>query len=1175
MICGSCGAENREGRKFCVQCGAGLARGCPSCGTPYEPGERFCGECGAQLNAETPADLGLSPRATAPAAERRLVSVLFADLVGFTTSSEGRDAEETRELLSRYFETARTIVERYGGTVEKFIGDAVMAVWGTPVAQEDDAERAVRAALDLVGAVIELDPALQARAGVLTGEAAVTLGAEGQGMVAGDLVNTASRIQSAAEPGTVLVGETTKRASEAAVAYEEAGERELKGKTAPVPVWRALRVVAGARGSMRSTGLEAPFVGRGRELRLVKEVFHASADERRAQLVSVVGIAGIGKTRLSWEFEKYLDGLAKDTWWHRGRCLSYGEGVAYWALAEMVRMRCEIVEEEEPASALGKLHGAVAEYIPDEDERRWVGPRLAHLLGLEEGTPGDQENLFSAWRILFERLAERDPVVLVFEDMQWADEGLLDFIEYLLDWSRSHPIFVLALARPELAEKRPSWGAGKRSFTSLYLEPLPPDAMEELLVRLVPGLPDDLRGRILERAEGVPLYAVETVRMLLDRGLLTQEGNIYRPSGPVETLEVPETLHALVAARLDSLTADERRLVQDGSVLGKTFTKQGLAALTQSSESEVEPLLAALVRKEVLSIQADPRSPERGQYAFLQDIVKRVAYETLSKKERKARHLAAATFLASIGGAEEDEIAEVVAAHYLDAHAAVPDAPDAGEIKEQARTMLVRAAERAASLGANVEAQRAFVRAAELSDDPTVEAELHERAGLMAHTGGRPEEAIALFERSIALFEAHGATHPVARVSARLAETTWASGRHEQALAVMNRSYEVLASEEPDEDLAALAAQLGRFTFFGGDAELGLQRVEAALDIAEALLLPEVLAQALNTKAIIMLSAGRKQEGLALLRYSLDVALEHDRPSAALRGYFNLADSLGQVDRYEDAGQVVRDGLAFARRVGNRIQEWNFLGQLYPMFALGEWDEAMTMISELPEDRWADARQAHSTVAVVGARVETSRGRIEEAHLIVRRCTELENSADHQERAAYRCATANLLLVRGSAAEALAAAEEAFAVRELLGMSTEPVKEAFVTAVEAALELGDLAKADELLAVVEKLPVGRLPQFLRAHASRFRARIAGLRDDPAEAERQFKRATGLFREIVFPFFLAVTLLEQGEWLAAAKRTAEAEPPLVEASEIFGRLEAAPWLERVAQARRTAEMAARA
>ena len=270
MTCGSCGTENKPGRKFCSSCGATLALGCPSCGAANEPGDAFCGECGSPLDAGAPS----APPAEATVAERKLVSVLFADLVGFTASSEERDAEDTRDLLSRYFDTCRRLIELYGGTVEKFIGDAVMAVWGTPAATEDDAERAVRAALDLVAAVTALGdelavPGLRARAGVLTGEAAVTIGAEGEGMVAGDLVNTASRIQSLAEPGTVLVGEATRRATEQTVAYEDAGSHELKGKVGLTQFWRALRVVSGARGTLKSAGLEAPFVGREREFKLI------------------------------------------------------------------------------------------------------------------------------------------------------------------------------------------------------------------------------------------------------------------------------------------------------------------------------------------------------------------------------------------------------------------------------------------------------------------------------------------------------------------------------------------------------------------------------------------------------------------------------------------------------------------------------------------------------------------------------------------------------------------------------------------------------------------------------------------------------------------------------------------------------------------------------------------
>jgi class 3 adenylate cyclase/tetratricopeptide (TPR) repeat protein len=1144
---------------------------CPSCGAALSGHEKFCSACGTALIANAVAPPTPTPAAAAPVAERRLVSVLFADLVGFTTLSESRDAEEVRDLLSRYFETARTIIARYGGTVEKFIGDAVMAVWGTPVAREDDAERAVRAALDLAAAMTSLGDelgadGLRARAGILTGEAAVTLGAEGQGMVAGDLVNTASRIQAEAEAGSVLVGDATRRATEKSIAFEKAGLRALKGKAEPVELWRALRVTAGRMGAMRSVGLEAPFVGRDRELRLVKELFHASAEEGKAQLVTITGIAGIGKSRLSWEFEKYIDGLVDDLFWHRGRCLSYGEGVAYWALAEMVRMRCDIAEDEDPAGALQKLRSTLADHVNDESERAWVEPRLAHLLGLEEGASGDQENLFSAWRILFERLADQSPTILVFEDMQWADSGLLDFLEYLLEWSRSHALFVLVLTRPELADKRPAWGGGKRSFTPIYLEPLSGQAMEELLTGLVPGLPDELRASVLARSEGIPLYAVETVRMLLDRGLLAQEGNAYRPTGTIDELEVPETLHALVAARLDGLAPEERAIVQDGAVLGKTFTRQGLSSLTGSAEADLEPLLTSLVRKEILTIQADPRSPERGQYAFLQDIVRHVAYETLSKRERKVKHLGAARFLESLPSADEGEIVEVIATHYVDAWSAAPDDDDADEIRERAREMLVRAGERAASLAASSEAQHAYERAIELTKDTLSKAELHERAGLTAFNGARPEEAAAHFEQSIALFEGAEETHASARVEARFAQIMWDRGRLEEGLDRMDRAYHALSEEEPDADLATLAAQLGRFLFFAGRHELAMERIESALELAEGLALPETFSQALNTKAVLLASHGRMLEGVALLRYALDVALEHDKPSAALRAYFNLADALSQADRYEDAEACVREGLAYSRRVGNRYQELLFLGQSYSLYALGKWSVVTEWAAELPQD-WTIARQAFSTVASMGVTVNVHQGHLEEAERWVSLLDEFGTSADAQEKSAHACGRARLLLARGDALEALQVAQIALDTREEMGVAQEYWKEPFVTALEAALELEDTVRAGDLLAIVEEMPAGSRPQFLWTQHHRFRARLAGMAGDD-DADRLFRQAAGLFRELAMPFYLAVTELEHAEWLVFSGRETEAEPLLEEARAVFAALEAAPWSNRTETLRTT-------
>jgi len=1163
MSCPSCGHENAPGQKFCGACGTGLGATCSSCGTENPPGQKFCGECGSLLGAGAAAAVPAASPREQPSAERRLVSVLFADLVGFTTISESRDSEDVREILSSYFETCSTLIGRYGGTVEKFIGDAVMAVWGTPVATEDDAERAVRAALDLTKAVAELGaeagaPELRARAGVLTGEAAVTLGAEGQGMVAGDLVNTASRIQSAAEPGRVLVGESTMRASEASIVYEDAGEHELKGKAEPMRLHRAVRVVAGSLGALRQSGLEAPFVGRDRELRMIKELFHGSAEERKAALVSVTGIGGIGKSRLSWEFEKYVDGLAEESLWHRGRCLSYGEGVAYWALVDMVKMRCRIAEEEDGASALLKLRATIDEFIPDAKERQWVEPRLAHLLALDGGITGDEENVFSAWRIFFERLAERYPVVMVFEDMQWADAGLLDFIEYLLEWSRNHPIFILGLARPELADKRPTWGAGKRSFSSLYLEPLSAEAMEELLGGLVPGLPGDVRMQIMDRAQGVPLYAVETVRMLLDRGRLAREGSVYRPTGPIESLDVPETLHGLIAARLDGLTPEERRVVQDGAVLGKTFFKQGIARLSDIPEAEAEQILSSLVRKEVVSLQADPRSPERGQYGFLQDLVRKVAYDTLSKKDRKAKHLAAAAFIEESWSGEEEEIVEVVAAHYLSAYEAAPEAEDAVEIRDQARTHLVSAGERAASLAAPAEAQRYFEHAAGLTDSPLVKAGLCERAGHMALVAARYVEARNLLEESFALYTAEGEARSVARVTARLAEADRVEGRLEEAVARMEAAFSALGNEEPDENLATLAAELGRQQFFLGEVDLAADRLEVALDIAEKLELRETISEVINTKGNVAMSRGRPEEATGLYRHALSVALEHDLPAAALRAFVNLAELLVRRDRYAEALAEYEAGLAVARRVGHRFWEMALLSERPYVLALtGRWEEA------IESAQWVDEPGVGAPADIVGLllglpEIHVNRGELEIAGAVLLPFQRYEHSADLQERSVYAAGRAVVLRGQGRNEEALASALIAFEAGERWGMNHLMVKTGFIEAVESALAAGDTSTATRLCDRMRCVLPGERMRFLAAHLSRLEARLA---DDPVAADAGLDVAERLFREIGTPFWLAVALTERAE-LRVRRDDTPSDETVGEAREIFERLGATPWLARL-------------
>jgi class 3 adenylate cyclase/tetratricopeptide (TPR) repeat protein len=1178
--CPNCGTENTPGGKFCEGCGTPLARRCDACGASPSPTARFCPECGHPLDAldgakASPVGHATGTGPSSPVSERRLVSILFADLVGFTTLSQSRDPEDVRGLLSAYFDTCSSLVERYGGVVEKFIGDAVMAVWGAPVAQEDDPERAVRTALDLVDAVAALGkelghPELAARAGVLTGEAAVTLGAKGQGMVAGDLVNTASRIQSVAEPGTVLVGEVTRRATDASIAYEDAGVHELKGKSEPLQLFRPLRVVAGIGGLMKSEGLEPPFVGRDRELKVVKELFHASTEARRAQLVQVTGIAGIGKSRLVWEFFKYMDGLRSLYRWHRGRCLAYGEGVTYWALAEMVRGRAGILEGEDRASAATKLHATLEEYVVDAEDRRFIEPRLAQLIGLEDRPSADRDELFSAWRLFFEHLAHDVPVVMVFEDMQWADASLLEFIGYLLERSKNQPLFVMGLARPDTPGA--ALGATQRNATFIHLEPLAPGEMRELLARFVPGLPDDLATRIFDRAEGVPLYAVETVRMLLDRGFLVREGAVYRPTGSIGSLEVPETLHALIAARLDGLSDDERQLVQVASVLGKSFTKRGLAELSGSDDATLDTHLGRLVAKEVLVLHSDPRSSERGQYGFVQDLMRTVAYETLSRHDRRRLHLQAAAFLEHGRGDEEDELAEVIAAHLLDAWRLDESAADAPAVRDRAKLMLVRAGNRAASLGAPREAESYFEEAASLTSSSLEQAELSERAGRMADLGGRAEDASAAFERAIAAYREIGQDRDAARCEALLAGMEYHRGHLDDAIQRMTAVRESMAGWSPDATLATVDAQLGRFLALGNREKEAVPVLEEALELAEHLGLREVFAEALNSRGITLIYRGRTDEAFTVLRRSLEVALEEDLSAAAMRAYNNLRAALMTADRFVEALDLSEAAVELARRVGARRWEMRLVATSTQVLAMiGRWDEAVAsdaLLELAPTEVGSSSEEnlAWQRLSLVPALI--GRGELDEARRRIESTPDKDLAQQEEIAAMYLFFVADLHLAEGHPREALESAERAIEMRRELTLAHWAVKRGLVLAIEAALELGDGRKAEELLGIVEHAMPGQVTPWLRAHAARLSARVEQLGGSPADFGGVYEVAEEGFRRLEARFDLAVTLLDHAEWLLATGATDDGERHLAEAEAIFEELRAVPWLERVGAARRT-------
>jgi class 3 adenylate cyclase/predicted ATPase len=1162
MICSACQAENKDGAKFCKVCGTALALRCPKCGAPYEAEQRFCDECGAELS--TAAVVAPKPPAVAELApELRLVSVLFVDLVGFTALSETREAEDVRELLGHYFESARTIVDRYGGVVEKFIGDAVMAVWGAPVAREDDAERAVRAALEMVDAVAvfgeELGaPGLQARAGVATGQVAA-LENPGEGLVVGDRVNTASRVQSSADPGTVFVDEVTRHVTSAAIAYEDAGQHAVKGKAEPLRLWRAARVVAGVGGREREQVLEAPFVGRDGDLRLLKELLHGAVERRAARLVAVSGAAGIGKTRLRREFFNYIDGLVDTYLWHSGRCLSYGEGVAYWALGEMVRQRLGIAEDAPALEAAAKLDAGLDRWIPDAADREFLSPRLGALVGVAEPGLG-REELFAGWRLFFERLAEHQPVILVFEDLQWADAGLLDFIEHLLEWSAASPIFVLTVSRPELAARPDGWPAGRRGAIFLVLERLDDGAMRALLDGLVEGLPNEPAARIVAQAEGVPLYAIETVRALADRGVVAERDGRLELDGELGELDVPASLGSLLAARLDSLEREERALVKAMSVFGGAFPRSSAVALTEVPEDQLDTLLEALVRKQVLMIRADPLSPDRGQYAFAQGMLRTVAYEMLSRGERKVRHRAAAEHLRRAFPNDGEDVAEVIASHYLDAYRAAMDDPDADELRLLSLDALRRAAQRAATVGAPEVAVRSYTTAAELATDPVERAELTQAAGEMAFHAGRMHESLQLLEAASGAFTAAGHEREAARITRSISRSLVRLGRNDEAAERLVGALETLGTERLDAEIGALNCALGHALAFAGRYDEAAPAIEAALVIAQALELPKLMCQALTDKAVIYLQTSRVEEARGLLDTATEIAMREDLSEELNRARGNSANLRMQWD-LPGAGELLESSMTIAQRRGDRYLVSHSAGNLMQVHLLtGRWEEIERLSHELLEDN--EQRLASETVhypLTVLAALRGDNGRARES---LGRLDAWKETEDPEFRSIYGAAVVGVLVAEGRFDEALersdAMLDEAIGK---LSVANESVRYAWPDALRAALELGRVERARELVTLLGDEPPGHVPPFLRFQLARGRALTDAAAGEHDEVEAGLMAAIDGFQSLGYPYWLAQVQLDLAGWLQGQGRDGESAPLLAEAIDALELLGAAPALSR--------------
>ena len=859
--------------------------------------------------------------------ERKVVTVLFADLVGFTGRAETLDPEDVDAILRPYHERLRTELERHGGTVEKFIGDAVMAVFGAPVAHEDDPERAVRAALAIRDALSE---ELDLRIAVNTGEALVSLGARpdaGEGMVAGDVVNTVARLQAAAPVNGILVAEPTYRATERAIEYREASPVHAKGKAQPILTWEAVAPRARFGVDVAQHG-GAELVGREVERRLLRDAFERARRESAVQIVTLVGVPGIGKSRLVWELFRELDAETDVVYWRQGRALAYGGG-AFGALAEAARAVVGMLESDSPAQIEAKLDAALAGVFSDGDERRWLVGHMRPLLGLESGGGGTREESFTAWRRLFEGLAEESPLVLVLEDLHWADDGTLDFLDHLAEWASDVPMLVLCTARPELFERRPGWGGGRLNATTISLSPLSDEDTSRLLGHLLerPLVDAELQARLLRQAGGNPLYAEEYTRMVEER----EEGDA-----------LPESVQGIIAARLDLLSQAEKELLQDAAVLGKVFWRGGLTAL--AGEAELDELLQRLTRKEFVRRERTSSVAGETELAFRHALVRDVTYGQIPRLARAEKHRRAAEWIGSTAARPD-----LVAHHYV---AAIELADAAGldwsELAAPARIALREAADRAYALASYDPAVELYRRVLDLSPPDGDRADVLYRLGQALYRvtlgGGREELAEA---RELAV--AGGDTALAIRIETAFSYLEWQLGHRDAAYESLDRALELARGLGDDEALAPLLVARTRYHLVTWEIEDAVRVGDEAIALSERLGLDEPLAAALLRSGSARASLGR-EDGIAQLERGLEIAVRLNDSFLIQAGHSNLADVVIRA-------RGVRAGLEHFAAARESSTRFGFLTGLRSLDAteagawlwLGEWERALELIGRAVE----------------------------------------------------------------------------------------------------------------------------------------------------------------------------------------------------------------------------------
>ena len=1113
--------------------------GCPACGKEL-PGEfPFCPFCGAALAVEAPPP---------SLEERKVVSVLFCDLVGFTAASDAADPEDVRARIRPYHARVKEEIERYGGTVEKFIGDAVMAVFGAPVAHEDDAERAVRAGLRVLEAIAELNEAdpvldLNVRIGINTGEAVVALGAraeQGEAIVAGDVVNTASRLQSAAPVNAVAVSEQTCRHTERVFSYEELEPVQVKGKAEPLPVWRPLAARARLGADVIRTHT-TPLVGRELERPLLIGTFERAAQQQSCQLVTIVGEPGVGKSRLCGELLRYVEDRPGLVRWRQGRCLPYGEGIAFWALGEIVKGQCGILESDSPEIAAAKLDAALP---PDGSDRAWLKARLSPLVGAG-GQPVAQEESFTAWRRFCESLAAERPAVLVFEDLHWADAALLSFLEHLADWAEGVPLLLLCTARPELYEQHPTWAAGLRNATTINLAPLTNEETAQLISTLLGQalLSANAERALLERAGGNPLYAEEFVRLLADRGLA---------AGAIDDVALPDSVQALIAARLDTLPPDRKSLLQDAAVVGKVFWAGAVAEMGGRDPRDVEVALHELARKELVRPARTSSMEGEAEYGFWHVLVRDVCYAQIPRAVRATRHRTAAAWIEGKAGDRVEDLADVLAVHYLEALElvrATGQSADAEELEAPARRYLVMAGERALALDV-ASAEASLAKALSLAPTGHPErASVLEAWGRAAQQQGRVLEAKAALEEALALFRESSEPVAAGRTLTTLTSMLGRLGDSRQTETIE----EAVALLEPlpgPELVDAYAAQAGS-RYVGAAYLEAIAAAERALELAERLGLDEP-ARALGARGGSRAYLGQR-DGLADMRRALALALEQGRGRDAALLHNNLAIASWLYEGPDAALAACRDGIEFCERRG--ITE----------FASGISAMSLTFLVECGRNREAlhEAEPLAARAEAAGDALTLVEARSAQFRLLLSCGARIEAAAGERLAAVARevgdpqilalgfSAAARVLLAAGHVGEPKALLTELVRTQ---GMSGDPYY--------AAL-LPDLVRC--AIGAQDAELAGRLTESLEPRTPLFEHALCACRAALAEAARETADAADLYAAAAERWLdfgnvpeRDLALLGQGRCLLALGRP-DADEPLREARASFAAIGYTPAL----------------